>query len=157
MKLLKKRLAETGQGKVVGPAEEKVRFEDLADAVLNEYRLKGYRSIEAAGIHIRKLRTRFGDSLATTKDSIPVHKGDRAIDITPDRIQAFMLARQTEGASNATINRETSVLRHAFNLMVKAGRLSRVPHIPKLDEAAPRQGFVSPTTSSCYTKPSPTI
>ena len=144
MKLLKKRLAETGQGKVVGPAEEKVRFEDLADAVLNEYRLKGYRSIEAAGIHIRKLRTRFGDRLATTKDSIPVHKGDRAIDITPDRIQAFMLARQTEGASNATINRETSVLRHAFNLMVKAGRLSRVPHIPKLDEAPPRQGFVEP-------------
>src|SRR5579863_1448197 len=59
-KLLKKRLAETGQGKVVGPKEEKVRFEDLADAVLNEYRLKGYRSLEAAEIHIRKLRSFFG-------------------------------------------------------------------------------------------------
>ena len=59
-KLLKKRLADTGQGKVVGSAEEKVRFEDLADGVLNEYRLKGYRSLEAAEIHIRKLRTFFG-------------------------------------------------------------------------------------------------
>ena len=47
-------------------------------------------------------------------------------------------------ASNATINREASVLRHAFNLMVKAGWLSRVSHIPKLDEAPPRQGFVEP-------------
>ena len=78
---------------MVGPAEERVRFEDVADAVLNEYRLKGYRSLEAAEIHIRKLRTFFGDKQATRKDSVPVHKGDRAIDITPDRIQAFMLAR----------------------------------------------------------------
>src|SRR5208337_1057316 len=65
-KLLKRRLAETGQGKVVDPAEERVRFEDLADAVLNEYRLKGYRSLEAAEIHIRKLRTFFGDKQVTT-------------------------------------------------------------------------------------------
>jgi integrase len=143
-KLLKKRLAESGQGKVVGPAEEKVRFEDMTDAVLNEYKLKGYRSLEAVEIHIRKLRTCFGDSHATTKSKSPEHKGDRAIDITADRIQAFMLARQNQGAANATINRETSVLRHAFNLMVKAERLSRVPHIPKLEEAPPRQGFVEP-------------
>jgi len=143
-KLLKKRLAESGQGKVVGPAEEKVRFEDMTDAVLNEYKLKGYRSLEAVEIHIRKLRTCFGDSHATTKSKSPAHKGDRAIDITADRIQAFMLARQNQGAANATINRETSVLRHAFNLMVKAERLSRVPHIPKLEEAPPRQGFVEP-------------
>jgi len=143
-KLLKKRLAESGQGKVIGPAEEKVRFEDMTDAVLNEYKLKGYRSLEAVEIHIRKLRTCFGDSHATTKSKSPAHKGDRAIDITADRIQAFMLARQNQGAANATINRETSVLRHAFNLMVKAERLSRVPHIPKLEEAPPRQGFVEP-------------
>jgi integrase len=116
----------------------------MTDAVLNEYKLKGYRSLEAVEIHIRKLRTCFGDSHATTKSKSPAHKGDRAIDITADRIQAFMLARQNQGAANATINRETSVLRHAFNLMVKVERLSRVPHIPKLEEAPPRQGFVEP-------------
>jgi integrase len=54
--------------------------------------------------------------------------------------------RQQAGMSNASINRETACLRRMFNLMVKAKRLSHdhVPFVARLEEAAPRQGFLEP-------------
>src|SRR6516225_6964710 len=37
LKLLKKRIGETAAGKLIGPVEERVTFEDLADALLTDY------------------------------------------------------------------------------------------------------------------------
>src|SRR4029453_6810865 len=63
-------------------------------------------------------------------------------EITTPRIRAFALARLEEGASPATVNRDLAALGRMLTLGVQAGRLSGRPHIPRLREAGPRQGFV---------------
>jgi integrase len=70
--------------------------------------------------------------------------GDRISRITTDRFRAYQLARQKEGASNGTINREAAALKRGFKLMMQAGRIASAPHLPMLEEAKPRQGFVEP-------------
>jgi integrase len=69
---------------------------------------------------------------------------DRAIDITADRVRAYITERQNEGAKPASINRELNCLRRAFNLAIRADRLSRAPHIERLPENNARQGFLDP-------------
>jgi integrase len=129
-KLLKKRLGEIGLQKFIGPAEERVTFEDLAAALLTDYQVNAKRSINAARLSLRHLRSYF--------------ETDRAVDVTTDRIRAYMLERQNEGAANGSINRELAALKRAFKLMLQAGRLSHAPHVPMLREANPRQGFLEP-------------
>ncbi len=51
------------------------------------------------------------------------------------------MKRQEEGATNAEINRETAALKRAFNLAMQAEKITRKPHVPKLEENSPRQGF----------------
>jgi len=58
----------------------------------------------------------------------------RALDITTDRVREYISQRQTENASNASINRDLSALKRMFSLAVQAGKLSSKPYIPALDE-----------------------
>jgi len=129
-RLLKKRLGEIGMQKFIGPAEERVTFEDLAAALLTDYQVNAKRSVRGARLSMQHLRSYFGT--------------DRALDITTDRICAYKLERQHESAANGSINRELAALKRAFKLLIQAGRLSHAPHIPMLPEANPRQGFLEP-------------
>jgi site-specific recombinase XerD len=129
-RLLRKRLGEIGSGKLLGPTAERIRFEDLASALLTDYAVNGKRSIRSAELSIRHLRNYFG-----------LH---RAIDIRTDGVNDYILSRRQEGAANASINRELSCLKRMFNLALKAGRLLHAPHIPLLDENNARQGFLEP-------------
>lgn len=127
-RLLKKRLGEIGRGKLVGPIEERVGFEDLAADYLQDYAIKGPRASRWAKARVAHLRRYFGL--------------DRALDITTTRIRAYVQARLEEGATPATVNRDLAALSRIFSLAVQAGRLSARPHIPRLQEAPPRQGFM---------------
>jgi integrase len=127
-RLLRKRLGEIGSGKLIGPAAERVGFEDLAKALTNDYEVNRKRSIRSAELSIRHLRNYFG-----------LH---RAVDIRTDQISDYVLVRRQEGAANGSINRELSCLKRMFNLALKAGRLSHAPYIPLLDENNARQGFL---------------
>jgi integrase len=126
--LLKKRLGEIGRGQLIGPQEEKVTFEEMAKDLERDYAINGKRSAETLGYRLRHLRAGFTML--------------RAVDITTDRIRAYITARQEAGATNASINRELAALRRMFSLTVQAGRLSTRPHIPLLEEHNARQGFV---------------
>jgi integrase len=132
-KLLKKRNAETSRGRIIGPVAEKITLGDMRDALLVDYRLCGNRSIWTAGHYARNLIGYFGENA-------------RALDITSDRIAAYIEARREQGYANATVNREVECLRHMFYIMVKAGRLSRnnMPATPHLQEAPARRGFLEP-------------
>ena len=66
---------------------------------------------------------------------------DKMIDISTDRIKAYIVQRQDEEASNATINRELSCLGRMFTLGLKAGKASPKPYIPMLKENNVRTGF----------------
>jgi integrase len=129
-KLLKKRLGEIGRGKVIGPIEDRLSFDDLADALVADYTANGKRSIRSIRLSIRHLRTFFGNA--------------KAVDISSDRVMAYAAERQKDGAANASINRELAALRRAFSLMTKAGRISNAPHVSMLAENNTREGFLEP-------------
>jgi len=67
----------------------------------------------------------------------------RVVTLTSDRITAYVVHRQAEKATNATINREQAALKHALKLAHKANRISSVPSIKMLPEHNVRQGFLS--------------
>jgi integrase len=127
-KLLKKRLGEIGSGKLVGPIEERVTFEELAGDLVRDYTVNKRKAVKIIEYPIKHLRKSFGLS--------------RAFDLTTDRINAHIERRQQEGAKNATINRELAALKRMFSLAVQAGKLSSKPHIPTLEENNARQGFL---------------
>lgn len=128
VKLLKKRYGEIASRRFVGPQEERVMFEDLVRGIEQDYKVRGLRSARAAAARNKYLKKAFG--------------GMRALDIRPDRIRSYQAHRLDDGASPATINRETSHLARAFRIAVKAGLLSVMPSFPdRLEESAPRQGF----------------
>lgn len=133
LKLLKRRLGEVSRGRVIGPMAEKVTLGEMQKALLTDDRLKGNRSVATVEHFARNLVAHFGIEA-------------RALDVTGDRIATYVETRKKEGLSNASINREVACLRHMFNLMVKAGRLSRdhIPPITRLEEAPPRRGFLEP-------------
>ncbi len=127
-RLLRRRIGEIGRGRFIGPMEERVTFEDLATDYVNDYEIKQRRSLRWAKGRVANLRRHFG--------------ADRAVDITVSRIRAYAQARLEEGATPATVNRDLAALGRMFSLAVQAGRVSGRPHIPKLREAGPRQGFM---------------
>ncbi|MBI3782615.1 MAG: tyrosine-type recombinase/integrase [Deltaproteobacteria bacterium] len=127
-KLLKKRLGEIGRGRLIGPIEEKVTFEEMAADLERDYTTNGKRSADTMQCKLQHLRRSF--TLM------------RAIDITTDRIRTHIATRQEAGAKNASINRELSALKRMFTLAVQANRLSSRPYIPMLEENNARQGFV---------------
>jgi integrase len=132
-KLLNQRLREYSKGRVVGPSAERVTLEEMKIALLDDYRLEGNRSIDTAEHFANNLIAFFGLKAL-------------AIDITRDKIAAYIRTRLDDEMANASVNRETSCLRHMFKLMVEAGRLSNdhVPTMPRLKEAEARQGFLEP-------------
>jgi len=127
-RLLKKRLGEIGRGRFIGPVEEKVTFDAMAQDIKRDYETNGKRSLKSVILSTTHLKGFFGL--------------DRALDITTDRIRAYISNRQGEGASNASINRELSALKRMFSLAIQAGKLSSRPYIPTLEENNARQGFL---------------
>jgi integrase len=67
-----------------------------------------------------------------------------AATFTTATAKKYISFRRSESASDATINRELSILRRAFTLAAQEDPplITRPPHIPKLAEDNAREGFV---------------
>jgi site-specific recombinase XerD len=126
-KLLKQRHGEMAAGKPVGPNVTRTTFEDLAAMFTNDYKANGYSSINRAEDAVNHLREFFGES--------------RAIEITSDRVTAYIAHRQDEKAANSTINNELSALSRMFTLAMRAGKAAGKPYISKLALDNTRKGF----------------
>ena len=127
VRLLKKRLTEMGSGRFLGPDVEKTTVKELTEILITDYKINGLRSL-----------VRIEDAI---NHLLEFFDGQRAIDVTGDKIARYVQGRQEELAANGTINRELGALKRAFTLGFRAGKVAQRPYIPMLKEAQARQGF----------------
>ncbi len=155
-KLLERREGEIAQGKTPGIQFEKIKFDELAEEFLIDYRINRKKTLVRAEQSVKHLSTEF--------------QGIQIPNITTPRIQSYISNRMRwkcrecknefhiggelkctmcgssnleKGASNATINRELAALRRILNLGAKQTppKVGRVPYIPMLKENNIRKGF----------------
>ncbi len=127
VKLLNRRKAEMARGRLIGPDLEQVTYEDLRAMLLHDYTVNGRRSLDRVQNAVAHLNGFFALR--------------RALDITTDRILAYVAARKAEGAANATCNRELAALKRMLRLGEQAGKVAQRPHIAMLEEDNVRTGF----------------
>ncbi len=127
-RLRHKKMDKADAGEPVGPQLRKTRFAQLDEAVTLHYELNNLRSWDAARHRLKNLRAYFGDC--------------RLYSITTKRTKDYAWHRRNQGAANGTINREASILRLGFKLLREDGLVARVPKVPRLEEASPREGFI---------------
>jgi integrase len=133
VQLLKQRIGEVQAGKPVGSQIEKTTLSDLTAMLIDDYRAHGRRSIDRAEDAVERLHQFFD-------------KDTRAIGITADRITAYRAHRQQQTykgkpVANATINYELAMLRRAFRLAARAGRVAARPEFEMLHVDNARTGF----------------
>jgi integrase len=94
-------------------------------------------------VHRRRSRSTLPYPLAHLKAALGEHTP--ALALTSDRLDQYILARQREAASNASIRIELALLSKGFTLAVRARKLRVKPYIPKPDgdPSRVRQGFFS--------------
>jgi integrase len=126
LKVLEGRIA---SGEPISARSARYRFEDAADAITDDYRVNGRRSLDNVE---RRIRLHL----------LPYFAGRRMADITTADVVKYTNARLLDGAAPGGVNRELAALKRMFSLALRASILTFKPHIPMLTEDNTRAGFV---------------
>jgi integrase len=127
--LLLKRLQEIGRPGFVDPvAEKRVLVTHLFDALVVDYQNNARRSLATLTWRLAPLREFFAF--------------ERAVDVTPHRVERYKRGRLDEKRAPATVNRELAALRRAFRLGIEHGRITAAPQVALLAERNAREGFI---------------
>src|ERR1700730_11575507 len=134
--LLRDRLGKVERGLPVAEMK-KVKYEDIRKILILDYRTRGVKMLE------------------TDEDGNPYVWGFEHLNsffknrpvrtITTKLLYEFIEKRQNEGAKNATINRNLSLLRRMMSLARREGKLAQTLYFPMLKEDNVRKGFLTPS------------
>jgi integrase len=111
----------------IAPMARRVTVGDLLDDYTADIKLREVKSVDKMLSHMKPLREHFG--------------AWRAVDVTPEAIDGYMMARLNTGKANATVNRGTVILGTAFKLALQRGKVASAPMIRKLPEINVRRVF----------------
>ncbi|MBI4560554.1 MAG: site-specific integrase [Candidatus Rokubacteria bacterium] len=126
-RILKDREGRVATGQPMLPRVDRIRYEEAAQDLRQHYEVTGQRNLEEAEYRLAHLDCFFASQ--------------RIAGIGPANATAYAQKRQTEEASNGTINRELAILNRMLRLAYENGKLLRLPMIRQLEEAPPRAGF----------------
>jgi integrase len=130
-KYLRERIAEVrmearGLHIFIGTAQNRVRINDLLDALVRDHEIRG-KATKKFHSHLKPVRSVFGDMLA--------------VNVMEETIDHVIADWQRERRSPGTINRELGMLGQAYRLAVSRKKLTAAPIIRQLPATMPRQGF----------------
>jgi integrase len=112
-----------------GPTAQTLSVAHLYAALERDYVTNGDKSVRnVRSVWKHHLQEVFAEKPAAALDS--------------EQLQRYVVARQAEGAANATINRELAAVKRMYTLARQAGKLRECPYIPHLEERNVRKGFV---------------
>lgn len=114
-------------GQPILPRIDRIRYEEIAADLWQHYRAMGIRNLREFAYRVKHLDRFFA--------------GRRVPSIGSADVEAYIVARQAEGATGTTIKRELSTLSRMLRLAYENGKLLRLPVIRKPKEGAPREGF----------------
>jgi integrase len=126
-RFLKEREGRAAVGQAILPRADRVRYEEVARDLREHYQATGARNLKEAETRLQHLDRFF--------------QGRRVAALSQADAIAYVLERQGDEVSNATINRELAILTKMLRLAYETSKLVRMPVIRKLKENAPRQGF----------------
>jgi hypothetical protein len=124
------------KGVPITPKMGRIKFSEMAEDVLNDYRVNARRSTDDVERMLEK-------------HILPFFGEARASAITTIDIRRYIIRRQDESAgrhsqrkiANGTINRELTIIKRAFSLASQAGKVLTKPCISMLKEHNVRKGF----------------
>ncbi len=132
--LLRDRLGQVERGLVAGEMK-KLKYEDIRALLIVDYRTRKVKMLE---------QDKDGSPYVWGFEHLdPFFKNRLVTTITSDLLYKFIEKREKEGAADATINRNLSLLRKMINLARRGAKLTAVPYFPMLKEDNVRTGFVT--------------
>jgi integrase len=130
IKLRDKMLGKRHRGEITGGAPDKVLIEELLDDVLKS-------DIEES--------TRYIWKAVVEKNIRPFFGKVRAARLSTDLMDKYRVKRIGQGVTDATVNRELSIMRTAFHNARKRTppKVNAVPYFPMVKETTVRKGFLT--------------